>query len=169
MTSGWRSTSRTVRTGRILCALLERPDLQATDPDTAAVLETQLSEVLGEWVSQCSAYTAMHHLQRAGLAAGVVQDMEDLWRDPQLRARDLFDEVWQQDLGGVTYTGSAQRWTKSPGARPPTRRPAWESTRGTSCGGGSPRRTKSSIPWRIPEPFSRRTDGVPGSDRAVST
>ena len=98
-----------------LCDLLERPDLRAADSSTAAMLETQLSEVLGEWVSQCSPYTAMHHLQRAGLAAGVVQDMEDLWRDPQLRARGLFDEVWQQDLGGVTYTGSAQRWTKSPG------------------------------------------------------
>jgi benzylsuccinate CoA-transferase BbsF subunit len=99
----------------ILCAVLERRDLQTAARDRAAVLETQLSEALGEWVSQCGAYTAMHHLQQAGLAAGVVQDMEDLWRDPQLRARGLFDEVWQKDFGAVTYTGSAQRWTKSPG------------------------------------------------------
>ena len=77
-----------------------------------------MAEALGEWVSRCSAHTAMHHLQRAGLAAGVVQDMEDLWRDPQLRARGLLDPVWQQDLGWVTYTGSAQRWTKSPGRVP---------------------------------------------------
>ncbi len=98
-----------------LCAVLERPDLRAAERDHASELEPQLADALGEWVSRCSAHTAMHHLQRAGLAAGVVQDMEDLWRDPQLRARGLLDPVWQQDLGSVTYTGSAQRWTKSPG------------------------------------------------------
>ena len=101
-----------------LCGVLERPDLQATERDHASALEAPLAEALGEWVSRCSAHTAMHHLQRAGLAAGVVQDMEDLWRDPQLRARGLLDPVWQQDLGCVTYTGSAQRWTKSPGRAP---------------------------------------------------
>ncbi len=102
----------------ILCGVLERPDLGATERDGASALEERLSEALGEWVSQCSAHTAMHHLQRAGLAAGVVQDMEDLWRDPQLRARGLLEPVRQQDLGCLTYTGSAQRWTKSPGRVP---------------------------------------------------
>jgi crotonobetainyl-CoA:carnitine CoA-transferase CaiB-like acyl-CoA transferase len=60
----------------------------------------------------------MHHLQRAGLAAGVVQDMEDLWRDLQVRARDLPVQVSQPDLGSVAYTGSAQRWSKTPGTAP---------------------------------------------------
>ncbi len=101
-----------------LCGVLERPDLQAEQRDRASALERQMSEALGEWVSRCGAHTAMHHLQRAGLAAGVVQDMADLWRDPQLRARGLLDPVWQRDLGYVTYTGSPQRWTKSPGRVP---------------------------------------------------
>jgi len=102
----------------ILCGVLERPDLQAGERDQASALEPQLSEALGQWVSLCSAHTAMHHLQRAGLAAGVVQDMEDLWRDPQLRARGLLDPVWQDDFGCITYTASAQRWTKTPGRTP---------------------------------------------------
>ena len=101
-----------------LCGVLERPDLQAAQRDRASALEPQLSEALGKWVSRCSAHTAMHHLQRAGLAAGVVQDMADLWRDPQIRARGLLDPVWQPDLGCITYTGSAQHWTKSPGRVP---------------------------------------------------
>ena len=109
-----------------LCGVLERPDLQAAERDRASALEAQLSEALGEWVSRCGAPTAMHHLQRAGLAAGVVQDMEDLWRDPQLRARGLLDPVWQEDLGSVTYTGirpaldQVARW--GPGAAGPPRR-----------------------------------------------
>jgi crotonobetainyl-CoA:carnitine CoA-transferase CaiB-like acyl-CoA transferase len=101
-----------------LCRALERPDLRTANRDEATALEPQLAQALGEWVALCGAYTAMHHLQRAGLAAGVVQDMEDLWRDAQLRARDLLDPVWQQDLGRVTYTGSPQRWSKSPGRVP---------------------------------------------------
>jgi crotonobetainyl-CoA:carnitine CoA-transferase CaiB-like acyl-CoA transferase len=101
-----------------LCRVLGRTDLRTTTRDGATALEPQLSQALGEWVARCSAYTAMHHLQSAGLAAGVVQDMEDLWRDVQLRARGLFDTVWQQDLGRVTYTGSAQCWSKSPGRVP---------------------------------------------------
>jgi crotonobetainyl-CoA:carnitine CoA-transferase CaiB-like acyl-CoA transferase len=102
----------------ILCSFLGRPELQTSDRDQAALLEPQLSEALGSWVSQCGAHTAMHHLQRAGLAAGVVQDMEDLWRDLQVRARGLPVQVWQPDLGSVTYTGSAQRWSKTPGSAP---------------------------------------------------
>ena len=101
-----------------LCRVLDRPDLVATERDQASGLEEQLREALGEWVSRCAPHTAMHHLQLAGLAAGVVQDMEDLWRDPQLRARGLLDPVWQQDLGSVTYTGSPQHWSKSPGRVP---------------------------------------------------
>ncbi len=101
-----------------LCRVLDRPDLVATERDQASALEEQLREALGEWVSRCAPHTAMHHLQLAGLAAGVVQDMEDLWRDPQLRARGLLDPVWQQDLGSVTYTGSPQHWSKSPGRVP---------------------------------------------------
>jgi crotonobetainyl-CoA:carnitine CoA-transferase CaiB-like acyl-CoA transferase len=66
-------------------------------------------------VSAQTAYTAAHVLQRAGLAAAVVQTPEDIWRDPQLSARGLAEKVDQPDLGPVTYPRSAQRWTKTPG------------------------------------------------------
>ena len=102
----------------ILCTFLDRPELRTSDRDQAALLEPQLSEALRSWLSECGAHTAMHHLQRAGLAAGVVQDMEDLWRDLQVRERHLPVRVWQPDLGTVTYTGSAQRWSKTPGRAP---------------------------------------------------
>ena len=102
----------------VLCVALNRPDLVTEDPERARALEPDLSEALAAWAGRCSAHVGMHHLQRAGLAAAVVQDEEDLWRDPQLRARGLPERVDQPDLGYVTYTGSAQRWSATPGRSP---------------------------------------------------
>jgi crotonobetainyl-CoA:carnitine CoA-transferase CaiB-like acyl-CoA transferase len=98
-----------------LCALLERADLAATTADDAALHELELRQALADWISGHTPFTAMHFLQRAGLAAGVVQTSEDLWRDPQLRVRDFAEPVAQADLGVVTYPASAQRWTGTPG------------------------------------------------------
>jgi crotonobetainyl-CoA:carnitine CoA-transferase CaiB-like acyl-CoA transferase len=99
----------------VLCRLLERPDLAATDAELAARLEPELSEAVARWVGRHSAFTAMHVFQKAGLAAGVVQSTEDIWRDPQLRVRGFPEPIYQSDVGVVTYPRSAQCWTKTPG------------------------------------------------------
>ena len=82
------------------------------------LLEPQLSEVLRSWTAGYSSYGAMHHLQRAGLAAVAVQDAEALYRDLQLRTRGFTERVDQADLGPVRYSSSPQRWSKTPGAAP---------------------------------------------------
>jgi crotonobetainyl-CoA:carnitine CoA-transferase CaiB-like acyl-CoA transferase len=106
-----------------LCALLERPDLAASTADDAARLEPDLRQALADWIAQLTPFTAMHELQRVGLAAGVVQTSEDLWRDPQLRVRDFVEPVAQADLGVVTYPASVQPWAPTPrrGPHPPAR------------------------------------------------
>lgn len=101
-----------------LCRFLDRPDLVAATRADAGGREVDLSAALAEWAGECSAHAAAHHLQRSGLAAAVVQDPEDLWRDVQLRSRNFVEEVFQEDLGPVTYAGSPQRWTKTPGHAP---------------------------------------------------
>jgi benzylsuccinate CoA-transferase BbsF subunit len=101
-----------------LCRLLDRADLMAADRDGALALEDLLSDALASWASRYSSYTAMHHLQQAGLAAVAVQDYEALYRDMQLRARGFVERVFQPDLGYVTYSGSPQRWTRTPGHAP---------------------------------------------------
>jgi crotonobetainyl-CoA:carnitine CoA-transferase CaiB-like acyl-CoA transferase len=101
-----------------LCTLLERPDLSTGDRRAADAAGPELFGALAAWASRCSAYTGMHHLQRAGLAAAVVQDEEDVWRDLQLQARRFAEVVDQPDLGPVTYTGSPQRWSATPGRAP---------------------------------------------------
>jgi crotonobetainyl-CoA:carnitine CoA-transferase CaiB-like acyl-CoA transferase len=102
----------------LLCRFLERDDLIASDLGRARLLATELHEVVGHWLSRQTAFTAMHLLQRAGLAPGVVQSGEDVWRDPQLNARQFQERVYQVDLGAVTYPRSAQLWTKTPGVIP---------------------------------------------------
>ncbi len=101
-----------------MCQVLERADLVAADRDEALALEDRLSDSAGLVGSRYSSYTAMHHLQRAGLAAVAVQDYEALYRDMQLRARGFVERVFQPDLGYVMYPGSPQRWTRTPGHAP---------------------------------------------------
>jgi benzylsuccinate CoA-transferase BbsF subunit len=103
---------------QILCHVLERPELVTEDPDLARELDGELRQALAEWAGTCSPHTAVQHLQRAGLAAAVVQDQEDLWRDVQLRARDVPERVGHPDLGPVTYSGSPQHWSVTPGRAP---------------------------------------------------
>jgi crotonobetainyl-CoA:carnitine CoA-transferase CaiB-like acyl-CoA transferase len=101
-----------------LCAFLERRDLEAENLEQAQFLEPQLAEVLRSWTVGYSSYGAMHHLQRAGLAAVAVQDAEALYRDLQLRTRGFTERVDQEDLGPVRYSCSPQRWSRTPGAAP---------------------------------------------------
>jgi benzylsuccinate CoA-transferase BbsF subunit len=101
-----------------LCDFLDRPDLRTDDLGRAQDLEPQLADAVGSWASGYSSYGAMHHMQRAGLAAVAVQDAEALYRDLQLRARGFAQRVAQPDLGPVLYSSSPQRWTVTPGSAP---------------------------------------------------
>jgi crotonobetainyl-CoA:carnitine CoA-transferase CaiB-like acyl-CoA transferase len=55
-------------------------------------------------------------LQRAGLAAGAVQDNEDLTRDAQHRWRHFLQEMDHPDLGVAEYAGVPYRLAKTPAA-----------------------------------------------------
>jgi len=51
-------------------------------------------------------------LQRDGVAAGVVQTAEDLYRDPHLRERGFAREVFHPGVGWVTRAGPSARLTE---------------------------------------------------------
>jgi crotonobetainyl-CoA:carnitine CoA-transferase CaiB-like acyl-CoA transferase len=53
-------------------------------------------------------------LQREGIAAGVVQTAEDLYRDPNLRERGFARDVHHPQLGWVTRVGPSVRLTHTP-------------------------------------------------------
>ena len=60
-------------------------------------------------------FQAANKLQRAGIAGCPVQDSEDLWRDPQLRARGAIIEVAHPDAGVVDLPNSPDRMSRTPG------------------------------------------------------
>ena len=82
----------------------------APDPgDHAAV-----TEALGTWAAALTPQQAMRTLQRAGLAAGAVQNNEDVTRDPEHRERHFLQEMDHPDLGVAEYASPPYRLAKTP-------------------------------------------------------
>jgi formyl-CoA transferase len=107
-----------------IAAAIGRPDLAPNGgrDGLSAVAHTGLLEALREWASSRTAYQAMRLLQREGVAAGAVQDAEDIVRDVQHRARAFFVEQSHPDLGTTEYLTSPLRLSKTP-AVPRSRTP----------------------------------------------
>jgi crotonobetainyl-CoA:carnitine CoA-transferase CaiB-like acyl-CoA transferase len=107
---------------RALAAFLGRDDLAdlaeaALPPEPA---RDALGAALAAWAANLTAQQAMRMLQRAGLAAGAVQDAEDVVRDPQHRERHFLLEMDHPDLGVAEYAAPPYRLAKTP---PTVRRP----------------------------------------------
>lgn len=100
---------------RALARVVGRDDLAETRQAADA-----LAEALAAWAAERTAQQAMRVLQRAGLAAGAVQDGEDVVRDPQHRERHFLLEMDHPDLGVAEYAAPPHRLAKTP---PTVRRP----------------------------------------------
>jgi crotonobetainyl-CoA:carnitine CoA-transferase CaiB-like acyl-CoA transferase len=72
----------------------------------------ELDAAVERWTLNYTPHQIMVMLQRDGIAAGVVQTAEDLYRDPHLRERGLAREVFHQGLGWVTRAGPSARLTQ---------------------------------------------------------
>ena len=87
----------------ILCRLLGHPDWTREERFATATRRKEnrkeLDELLTQWTIQHTAEEVADLLQRAGISAGVVQNAEDLSRDPQLMARDFWVELDHPVLG----------------------------------------------------------------------
>jgi crotonobetainyl-CoA:carnitine CoA-transferase CaiB-like acyl-CoA transferase len=78
--------------------------------------ETALDALVDSWTSMRDDYEVMATLQAAGIAAGVVQNVEDqARRDPQLAARGFFEEIPHLKKGTVVATGIPLGLTGTPG------------------------------------------------------
>jgi crotonobetainyl-CoA:carnitine CoA-transferase CaiB-like acyl-CoA transferase len=102
------------------CAVLERP-AWVGDPRFATIaarLENAdaLDARVEEWTAARTAEAVMAELQAAGIAAGVVQNVEDQYeRDAQLAARHFFEEIEHLAKGTVVATGIPLGLTGTPG------------------------------------------------------
>ncbi len=105
---------------RRFCAAVGRPQWR-DDPRFATMsarLEhvTELDALVGAWTATRTDYEVMQLLQQAGIAAGVVQNVEDqVRRDPQLAGRHFFEEIPHAKKGRVVATGIPVGLTATPG------------------------------------------------------
>jgi benzylsuccinate CoA-transferase BbsF subunit len=104
-----------------LCTVMGRDDL-ARDArfDTLAhrkEREAEIDEIVGGWTRTHSPEEVMAVLQKAGVAAGVVENAADLYADPQLRQRNLFWPMEHSEMGMFTHLGASLELSETP-ARP---------------------------------------------------
>ncbi|MFQ5697675.1 MAG: CaiB/BaiF CoA transferase family protein [Myxococcota bacterium] len=108
--AGWRS----------LCRALARPDWLEDPALGSSSGRTEHADLIdagiAAWTRERDAYEVMHALQAAGVAAGVVQNVEDLaLRDRQLEARGFFETIPHSLRGEVRATGIPLGLTGTPG------------------------------------------------------
>jgi benzylsuccinate CoA-transferase BbsF subunit len=97
------------------------PGRPASPPDEDA--RARLSAALRAWAGARTPQQAMRAMQRAGLAAGAVQDSEDVVLDPQHRERHFLQEMDHPDLGVAEYASPPYRLARTPATiRRPTPR-----------------------------------------------
>jgi len=86
-----------------LCHVLGNPDWMKKNKFTTMARRKEnrkeLDELLTKWTIQHTAEEVINLLQEAGISSGVVQNAEDLSRDPQLMARNFFVQLEHPVLG----------------------------------------------------------------------
>jgi crotonobetainyl-CoA:carnitine CoA-transferase CaiB-like acyl-CoA transferase len=98
-----------------LCRAVERPDLRVEHLEETEERRQELSDALAAWSLTLPPHAAAHHLQLVGIAAGAVQDSDDIARDPQLRSRGYMVEIDHPDIGVLEFAESPVRMSKTPG------------------------------------------------------
>ena len=103
---------------RALCGILGRPAL-GSEPRYATLVgrkanEAELDALVSAWTSDKDAYDVMQRCQAAGVAAGVVQNCQDLFSDPQLVHRGHFVYLDHPEMGVHATDGNCFTLSESP-------------------------------------------------------
>ncbi|MGO2110013.1 MAG: CaiB/BaiF CoA transferase family protein [Pseudoclavibacter sp.] len=104
-----------------LCAAIERPEL-ATDPryDTHVARgrhQDDLDEILGPWAAARSADEIIEVLDAAGVVVGPVNTIEETMQNPQLQARGMFVDHYDERVGrAIKGPGIVPKIAGAPGS-----------------------------------------------------
>lgn len=115
----------TAATARRIFETIGRPDM-AADPrfgSNAARVKNRavIDEIIGSWFAARNRSSAIAEMQAAGVTAGPVYDVADGLADPHFRAREVFVEVEDPELGSIPMPNIVPRLSATPGV---WRRPA---------------------------------------------
>jgi benzylsuccinate CoA-transferase BbsF subunit len=100
------------------CRVLNHPAWTA-DPKFAShacrkANEDELDQRISEWTRRLTAQDVMQTLQSAGLRAGIVNTMKDVYSDPQLSQRPQWVELEHPEIGKMHYQRPPFLLTKTP-------------------------------------------------------
>lgn len=76
--------------------------------------QQELNELVGQWTSNYAPEEVMNMLQKAGVAAGKVNNAIDLANDPQLKSRGFFVQLHHPVLGNTNSDGTPVRLSRTP-------------------------------------------------------
>jgi crotonobetainyl-CoA:carnitine CoA-transferase CaiB-like acyl-CoA transferase len=104
---------------RRLAAAMGRPEL-ADDPrfrthDARARNVADIEGIIAGWAHARSAAEIDEVLDAAGVPAGLVATMADIFADPQFRAREMLVETEDDELGPYTTPGVVPKLSQTPG------------------------------------------------------
>lgn len=77
--------------------------------------QEELENLIAEWAAQYSAGELVHLLDAHGVPNSTVSTVEDIFEDPQLKARDMLVDVPDDELGTVVQPGIIPKLTRSAG------------------------------------------------------
>lgn len=115
----------TAATARRIFEIIGRADM-VSDPrfasnDARVKNRAVIDEIIGGWFATRKRADALAEMQAAGVTAGPVYDVADGLGDPHFRARQVFVEVEDPELGRVAMPNIVPRLSTTPGV---WRRPA---------------------------------------------
>lgn len=100
------------------CNAVENPPW-TKDPKFSSLLgrkenEDELNKLVETWTSKLTAEEVMRIMQNAGINSGIVQDCDDLSRDPQLKHREKYWKVEHPVIGKHICEAPAFKLSKTP-------------------------------------------------------
>jgi crotonobetainyl-CoA:carnitine CoA-transferase CaiB-like acyl-CoA transferase len=103
-----------------LAAAIGKPELATDSRYSGAIArsanEDALDAMISDWTQGQDLADLEKVLEQAGVPASRIYDMEDIFRDPHYRARDMLLEVPDPELGPVTVAGVVPKLSATPGS-----------------------------------------------------
>ena len=104
---------------RSLCRVMGKPQLaedeRFSDRFSRWQHQDELDKIIGEWTSGQEHVEIMKKLQAAGVAAGPVYTLEELYNDPHIEAREILVEFDHPEAGKRALPGVFARFSETPG------------------------------------------------------
>jgi formyl-CoA transferase len=105
---------------RRLCAVMGRPELADDERYSTHTArgerQEELDELIGAWAAEHDADELDRLLNEAGVVAGPVYTIADIFEDEHFRAREMLVEHRDEELGPVVGPGVVPKLSRTPGS-----------------------------------------------------